>query len=70
MITVAEARQFVLSSCHRLAPVPANVSEAVGYVLAEPVRSSEAGAAFYQLFDGRLRRPLRRCRDAPAEAPG
>ncbi len=39
MITVAEARQFVLSSCHKLAPAPANVRDALGLVLAEAVRS-------------------------------
>lgn len=39
MITVAEARQFVLSSCHKLSPAPANVRDALGLVLAEAVRS-------------------------------
>jgi molybdopterin molybdotransferase len=39
MISVAEARQFVLSSCHRLSPAEVASADAVGLVLAEPVRS-------------------------------
>ncbi len=39
MITVAEARQFVLSSCRRLPPVQARAADALGLVLAEAVRS-------------------------------
>jgi molybdopterin molybdotransferase len=39
MITVAEARRFVLSSCHPLPPVRAGVADALGLVLAGPVHS-------------------------------
>jgi molybdopterin molybdotransferase len=39
MITVAEARQFVLSSCRRLSPVQVRAAEALGLVLADAVRS-------------------------------
>ncbi|HTT92934.1 MAG TPA: gephyrin-like molybdotransferase Glp [Acidimicrobiales bacterium] len=39
MITVAEARQFVLSSCRRLSPVQIETADALGLVLAEAVRS-------------------------------
>lgn len=41
MVSVADARSFVLSSCRRLAPVQTSAADAVGHVLAEPVRSSE-----------------------------
>lgn len=39
MITVTEARDFVLSSCHRLSAVEVSTADALGLVLAEPVRS-------------------------------
>jgi molybdopterin molybdotransferase len=39
MITVTEARDFVLSSCHQLSPVEVGPADALGLVLAEPVRS-------------------------------
>ncbi len=39
MISVAEARQFVLSSCRRLPAAEVGTTEALGLVLAEPVRS-------------------------------
>ncbi len=39
MITIAEARSFVLSSCTRLPPVRVRAEEALGLVLAEGVRS-------------------------------
>ncbi len=39
MITVTEARDFVLSSCHQLAPAEVGMADALGLVLAEPVRS-------------------------------
>jgi molybdopterin molybdotransferase len=41
LVTIDDARGFVLSSCRRLEPVHTLVIEAVGQVLAEPVRSSE-----------------------------
>jgi molybdopterin molybdotransferase len=39
MISVAEARQFVLSSCRRLPAAEVGTADALGLVLAEPVRS-------------------------------
>ncbi len=41
LVTIDDARGFVLSSCRRLKPAHTSVIEAVGHVLAEPVRSSE-----------------------------
>jgi molybdopterin molybdotransferase len=41
LVTIDDARGFVLSSCRRLEPVHTLVIEAVGQVLAEPVHSSE-----------------------------
>lgn len=46
VITVAEARQFVLSNCRPLPPEKVPVSEALGLVLAEPVRSEGAVPPF------------------------
>ena len=40
-MSIDDARGFVLSSCRRLAPVRMLAVEAVGHVLAEPVRSNE-----------------------------
>jgi molybdopterin molybdotransferase len=39
MITVGEARRFVLSSCRQLPPAQVSAREALGMVLAAPVRS-------------------------------
>jgi molybdenum cofactor synthesis domain-containing protein len=41
LVSVEDARSFVLSSCRRLEPVRTSIVEAVGHVLAEAVRSSE-----------------------------
>jgi molybdenum cofactor synthesis domain-containing protein len=41
LVSIDDARGFVLSSCRRLEPVRMLIVEAVGYVPAEPVRSSE-----------------------------
>ena len=41
LVSIDDARGFVLSSCRRLEPVRTLLMEAVGHVLAEPVRSSE-----------------------------
>jgi molybdopterin molybdotransferase len=41
LVSIDDARGFVLSSCRRLEPVGTSLMEAVGYVLAEPVRSRE-----------------------------
>jgi molybdopterin molybdotransferase len=41
MISVAEARSFVLSSCRRLSPVEVRAADALGLVLAEAVHSGE-----------------------------
>jgi len=41
LVSIDDARGFVLSSCRRLEPVRTFIVEAVGHVLAEPVRSSE-----------------------------
>ena len=46
LVSVAEARHFVISSCRRLAPVRVAVADALGLVLAEPVRSTEAVPPF------------------------
>ena len=46
MITVAEARSFVLSSCRPLSPVKVRAREALGLVLAEAVRSEGAVPPF------------------------
>jgi len=41
MISVEEARRYVLSQCRRLAPVEVPASGALGLVLAQPVRAAE-----------------------------
>jgi len=41
LVSIDDGRGFVLSSCRRLGPVRMLIVEAVGHVLAEPVRSSE-----------------------------
>lgn len=41
LVSIDDGRGFVLSSCRRLEPVRMLIVEAVGHVLAEPVRSSE-----------------------------
>jgi molybdopterin molybdotransferase len=41
MIPVSEARQFVLSACGALTPRRMAVSDALGHVLAEPIRATE-----------------------------
>jgi len=41
LVSIGDARGFVLSSCRRLAPVQTLAVEAFGHVLAEPVRSNE-----------------------------
>jgi molybdenum cofactor synthesis domain-containing protein len=41
LVSIDDARGFVLSSCRRLEPVRTLLIESVGHVLAEPVRSSE-----------------------------
>jgi molybdenum cofactor synthesis domain-containing protein len=41
MIPVAEARRFVLSACEALTPRRMAVSDALGHVLAEPIRATE-----------------------------
>jgi molybdopterin molybdotransferase len=41
LVSIDDARGFVLSSCRRLEPVRTSIAEAVGHVLAEAVRSIE-----------------------------
>ena len=46
MISVADARQFVLSACGALAPTRVAIGAGSGHVLAETVRATEAVPPF------------------------
>ena len=66
LVSIDDARGFVLSSCRRLEPVRNSLIEAVGHVLAEPVRSSEPVPPFTNSsMDGYAVRSVD-VRDAPA----
>jgi molybdenum cofactor synthesis domain-containing protein len=66
LVSIDDARGFVLSSCRRLEPVRTSVVDAVGHVLAEAVRSSEPVPPFTNSsMDGYAVRS-RDVKDAPA----
>ena len=66
LVSIDDGRGFVLSSCRRLEPVRMLIVEAVGHVLAEPVRSSEPVPPFTNSsMDGYAVRS-RDVRNAPA----
>ena len=60
---------MVLERAAALGPEPVAVRDALGRVLAEPMRQRRAGPRLRQLGDGRLRRAQRRPRGASAETP-
>jgi molybdopterin molybdotransferase len=69
VINVEEARRYVLSRCRPLGPVEVSPSEALGLVLAQPIRAREAVPPFanssmdgYALRAGDVARPPARLR--------